>query len=57
MEIKKKAGRENDNKGVVRLKWRDSCEMPSSLPRTQLVTWHSMGSTPLCGLEGGGGAL
>lgn len=58
MEMKKKekeTGRENDNKGVVKLKWRDSCEAPSSLPHKQLATWHSVGSTQLCELEEGEG--
>lgn len=49
---KKETGREKDNKGVVKLKWRDSCETPSSLPHNQLATWRSVGSTPLRELEG-----
>lgn len=49
---KKETGRENDNKGVVKLKWRDSCETPGSLPHKQLATWRSVGSTPLRELEG-----
>lgn len=55
MEIpkkKKKKQGEKDNKGVVKLKWRDSCETPSSLPHKQLATWRSVGSTTLRELEG-----